>query len=72
MQGVNQMSVAKLKSYIKKHGKAKTAVALNLKETNAINNWIARNAIPESHKENVKNLKFKKVVIVDDNAPVIK
>ena len=52
------MSIRTLKSCIKKHGKAKTAVALGLKETNAINNWIFRNAIPEGYIEKVKNLKY--------------
>lgn len=51
------MSIAKLKSYIKKNGKAKTAVALGLTETSAINNWLARKSIPESKKSCVKRLK---------------
>ena len=51
------MSIRTLKGCIKKHGKAKTAVALGLKETNAINNWIFRNAIPEGYMEKVKSLR---------------
>jgi hypothetical protein len=66
------MSVAKLKSYIKKNGKAKTAVALGLIETNAINNWIARKSIPVAFQESVKNLKHKKVIVVADDAKVVK
>jgi len=52
------MSIRTLKSCIKKHGKAKTAVALGLKETNAINNWIARKEIPENQKQSVKDLSY--------------
>lgn len=48
------MSMVKLKRYIRKNGKAKTAVALGLKETNAINNWIARDEIPQKFKKDVK------------------
>lgn len=59
------MSLRKLNSYIKKHGKAKTAVALGLKETNAINNWIARKNIPATQKENVKALSTKAVFVQD-------
>lgn len=65
------MSLRVLNSYIKKNGKAKTAVALGLKETNAINNWIARKSIPKSHKENVKNLKHKAVFVQDTEADLI-
>lgn len=50
------MSIARLKSCIKKHGKAKTAVALGLRETNAISNWVSRKQIPLNHLEKVKNL----------------
>lgn len=50
------MSLRVLNSCIKKHGKAKTAVALGLSETNAINNWISRKSIPKVHKEKVKSL----------------
>lgn len=51
------MSLQTLGKCIKKHGKAKTAVALGLKETSAINNWLSRKSIPVNQKENVKNLK---------------
>ena len=57
------MSLRKLNSYIKKNGKAKTAVALGLKETNAINNWIARKTSPLSQKENIKLLETKAVFV---------
>jgi len=57
------MSLRNLNSYIKKHGKAKTAVALGLKETNAINNWIARKSIPATYKEAVKKISHKTVIV---------
>jgi len=46
-----------LRRYIKKHGKAKTAVALGSKETNAINNWLQRNEVPEKQVGNIRFLK---------------
>lgn len=58
------MSLRKLNSYVKKHGKAKTAVALGLKETNAISNWQKRKEIPEARKEAVKSLPEVQVVVV--------
>ena len=61
------MSIRTLKACIKKHGKAKTAVALGLKETKAISNWVARNEIPEFHKDNVKKLSKLKIVIARFN-----
>jgi len=51
------MSIATLKTCIKRHGKVKTAVALGLTETSAINNWLARKIIPVNQKQSVKNLK---------------
>ena len=57
------MSLRILKNYIKKNGKAKTAVALDLTETSAINNWIARKIIPESKKIAVRELVYKEVSI---------
>ena len=51
------MSITTLKKCIKNHGKAGTAIALGLKETNAISNWLSRKAIPVKHKDNVKKLK---------------
>jgi len=65
------MSLRKLNSYIKKNGKAKTAVALGLKETNAINNWIARKTIPLNQKENVKLLETKAVFVQDTKQKAI-
>jgi len=59
------MSIRKLESYIKKHGKAKTAVALRLKETAAINNWLQRRYIPKDKKAAVRNLNFIKVILVN-------
>ena len=61
------MSIRILKSCIKKRGKSKTAVALGLKETNAINNWLARDEIPENQKENVKKLSKLNTVIARFN-----
>lgn len=61
------MGLRKLKSYVKKNGKAKTAVALGLQETNAINNWLKRKEIPEPRKEAVKNLGKTQVVVVSKN-----
>ena len=59
------MSIRTLKSCIKKHGKAKTADALGLKETNAINNWIFRNEIPDGYFAAVKSLRFLKDIKVN-------
>ncbi len=39
------------------NGKAKTAVALGMTETNAITNWLSREEVPENQREKVKNLK---------------
>lgn len=59
------MSLRKLNSYIKKNGKAKTAVALGLKETSAINNWIARKSIPKEKRDNVRDLENKSVCVLE-------
>lgn len=54
--------VRTLKSYIAKNGKAKTAVALGIKDTNALGNWVARETIPEHRHEAVKDLKRVQIV----------
>jgi hypothetical protein len=59
------MSLRTLNGYIKKHGKAKTAVALGLTETSAINNWIARKSIPKERRDNVRALKEKVVCVLE-------
>lgn len=51
------MSISTLKKCIKNHGKAATSVALKLKDTNAVTNWVARKKIPEKYKDDVKKLK---------------
>ena len=48
--------IVRLKSFIRKHGKAKTAVALGMKETNSINNWISRGFVPDNKKGQVNFL----------------
>ena len=58
----------KLKRYIKENGKAKTAVALNLKDTNAISNWLARDEIPERYHHTMRHLER---VVVSGKIPSV-
>jgi len=56
--------IVRLNSFIKRNGKVVTALALGLKETNAINNWISRNHVPDMHKESILGLKKQESILV--------
>ena len=58
--------IKKLNSYIRKHGKAKVAVALGLKETNAISNWIMRNEVPKKRRKDINLLKIRTVSVYEE------
>ena len=62
------MSIAKLKSHIKKNGKAKTAVALGLTTTTTIDNWLSRKAVPKNQLEGIKRLSRTTVEVAIDPA----
>lgn len=47
----------KLKSLIDKHGKAKVAVNLGVKNTTTIDAWITRKIIPAKYLDKIKELK---------------
>ena len=59
------MSLSRLKSYIKKNGVAKTAVALGYSDTGAIRNWIYRKDIPKSKRDDVKKLANRTVCVLE-------
>ncbi len=46
----------KLKKLIEKHGKAKVAVELGIKDTNTINRWISRQLIPAKYLDQIKEM----------------
>jgi len=70
-KGESKMSVSKLKNYVKKHGVAKTSVALGYKDTGAVKNMIARKKISETKKDDVKRL-VERVVCVLEKGETIK
>jgi len=60
------MLIKKLNSYIKEHGKAKTAVALGVLDTVTINNWLVRKTIPKKYEDRVKTLNRFRVIITEE------
>ena len=52
-----------LLNYTARHGKAKTAVALGVRETTTINGWIYKKRIPHYREQDVLNLKIKNLLV---------
>ena len=52
-----------LQNYVNANGIAKTAVALDYKDVNAVRNWLFRGEIPENKRELVKGLALVTIVV---------